>query len=66
MKMKATIEIEYEAEDGFQSPRHMLKLALNRAERGLKDNIEEGKPGTVRTGIKRNSTKIEMRSKIIE
>ena len=42
MKMKATFKIEYEAEDGFQSPRHILKLALSRAERGLKDNIEEG------------------------
>jgi hypothetical protein len=66
MKMKATFKIEYEAEDGFQSPRHILKLALSRAERGLKDNIEEGKPGTVRTGIKRNSTKIEVKSKFIE
>jgi hypothetical protein len=66
MKMKATFKIEYEAEDGFQSPRHTLKLALSRAERGLKDNIEEGKAGTARTGIKRNSTKIEVKSKFIE
>jgi hypothetical protein len=66
MKMKATFEIEYEAEDGLQSPRHMLKRALSRAERGLKENIEEGKVGTVRTGIKRNSTKIEVKSRFIE
>jgi hypothetical protein len=46
MKMKARFKIEYEAEDGFQSPRHMLKLALSRAERGLKDSIEEGKVST--------------------
>jgi hypothetical protein len=38
-----------------------------RAERGLKEIIEEGKSvRDAHTGIKRNSTKIEVKSKFIE
>ena len=67
MRMKAIFEVEFEAEGGFASPRHLLQRALTRAERGLKEIIEEAKSGSsARTGIKRNSTKIEVKSKIIE
>ena len=67
MKMKAIFEIEFEADGGFASPRHLLQRALTRAERGLKEIVEDSKAGTDgRTGIKRNSTKIEVKSKIIE
>lgn len=66
MKMKAEFKVEFEAVGGSANPRHQLKLALTRAERGLKDIIEEGKPGGARPGIKRNSTKIEVKSGIVE
>jgi hypothetical protein len=67
MKMKAIFEIEFEAEGGFASPRHLLQRALTRAERGLKEIIEDAKPGSsVRTGIKRNSTRIAVKNKDIE
>lgn len=67
MKMKVIFEIEFEAEGGFASPRHLLQRALIRAERGLKEIVEDTKSGSsARTGIKRNSTKIEVKSKTIE
>jgi hypothetical protein len=66
MKMKARFKVEFEAEDGSQSPQHVLELALTRAERGLKEIIEEGKPGAARTGIKRNSTRIKTKTKFIK
>jgi hypothetical protein len=66
IKIEAKFWIEFEVEDS-SNPRHTLKSALRRAERGLKEIIEEGKPGRgARTGIKRNSTKIEVKSKYIE
>jgi hypothetical protein len=66
IKIKAKFWIEFEVEDN-SNPRHTLKRALTRAERGLKEIIEEGKPGSgARTGIKRNSTKIEVKSRFIE
>jgi hypothetical protein len=44
-----------------------LQRALTRAERGLKEIVEDSKSAAVvRTGIKRNSTAIEVKSKIIE
>jgi len=67
MKIKAIFEIEFEAEGGFASAHHLLQRALTRAERGLKEIVEDSKSATVvRTGIKRNSTKIAVKSKIIE
>jgi len=66
MKLKARFKVTFEAETGTQSPRHVLKRALARAERGLKEIIEEGSPATSGTGIKRNSTTIEVKSKFIE
>jgi hypothetical protein len=66
MKMKAKFKVTFEVETGTQSPRHVLKRALTRAERGLKEIIEEGRPTTSGTGIKRNSTTIEVKSKFIE
>ena len=66
MRMQAIFEVEFEAEGGFASPRHLLQRALTRAERGLNEIIEDAKSGSsARTGIKRNSTKIEVKSKII-
>jgi hypothetical protein len=67
MKMNPIFEIEFEAEGGFASPRHLLQRALTRAERGLKEIVEDSKSGSdARTGIRRNSTKIEVKSKTIE
>jgi hypothetical protein len=47
MKMKAIFEIEFEAEGGLASPRHLLQRALTRAERGLKE-IVTGTEGNCR------------------
>jgi hypothetical protein len=66
MKMKARFKVTFEVETGTQSPRYVLKRALTRAERGLKEIIEEGRPATSGNGIKRNSTTIEVKSKFIE
>ena len=66
IKINAKFWVEFEVED-TSNPRHTLKSALRRAERGLKEIIEEGNPGRdTRTGIKRNSTKIQVKSKFIE
>jgi hypothetical protein len=66
IKINAKFWVEFEVED-TSNPRHTLKSALRRAERGLKEIIEEGKPGRdTGTGIKRNSTKIQVKSKFIE
>jgi hypothetical protein len=67
LKIKAKFKVEFEVEDGTANPRHTLKRALSRAERGLKECIEEGKPGrSASTGIRRNSTTIEVTSKFVE
>jgi hypothetical protein len=67
LKIKARFKVEFEVEDGTANPRHALKRALSRAERGLKECIEEGKPGrSASTGIKRNSTTIDVRSRFVE
>jgi hypothetical protein len=42
LKIKAKFKVEFEVEDGAANPRHTLKRALTRAERGLKEIIEEG------------------------
>ena len=66
IKIEAKFWIEFEVED-TSNPRHTLTRALMRAERGLKEIIEEGKAGSgAGTGIKRNSTKIKVKSKFVE
>jgi hypothetical protein len=59
MKMKATIEVEFEtdAEQG-QSLIFMLEAALRRGVKQLKSSIESGTASTsASTGIKRGSAK---------
>jgi hypothetical protein len=53
LRIKAEIKAEFEVDDGTANPRHTLKRALTRAERGLKNIIEEGSPRrSGSTGIK--------------
>jgi hypothetical protein len=55
MKMKATIEVEFEADEGQSNPQHMLEVGLTRAVGQLPSIIEHGITGTsVPTGIKRD------------
>jgi hypothetical protein len=64
MKMKATFNVEFEAENGVNA-HSALEGALDRAKKALKDSIEEGTPGAaVGTGIRRNSTTIIVTSQI--
>jgi hypothetical protein len=51
--MKATFEVEYEAEATDPNQEYTLRRALTRAETALRDSIEG-------TGIKKNSTTIKV------
>jgi hypothetical protein len=65
MKMKATFTVECEADNGPTS-RYFLEQALPRARKALMESIEKGVPGgAAKTGIRPNSTKIDVKS-IIE
>jgi hypothetical protein len=57
MKMKATFEVEYEAEAIDPNQEYTLRRALTRAETALRDSIEG-------TGIKRNSITIKVTHEI--
>jgi hypothetical protein len=57
MKMKATIEIEFETNEGQDED--VLRAALVRGRSGLAQSIEYG-TGRASTGIKRGSVRIEV------
>jgi hypothetical protein len=57
MKMKATIEIEFEANEGHDED--VLRAALFRGRSGLAQSIEYG-TGRDSAGIKRGSVRIEV------
>jgi hypothetical protein len=57
MKMRATFDVEYEAEATAANQEYTLRRALTRAEAALKDSIEG-------MGIKKNSTTIKAISEI--
>lgn len=61
MRMKATIEVEFEAKEGTQEPKRLLEIALQRGLSELKDGIEYGKR-VAPTGIKRDSVRAEVKS----
>jgi hypothetical protein len=64
MKMKATIEIEFEATEGQDE--NVLRPALFRGRSGLAESIEHGS-GRASTGIKPGSVKIEItKSEVLE
>ncbi len=57
MKMKATIEVEFQADGRQTNPEHVLETALIRAVGQLPSIIEHGITGTsVPTGIKRDQS----------
>jgi hypothetical protein len=57
MKMKATIEVEFEANDGQDED--VLRAALVRGRSGLVQSIEYG-TGRASTGIKSGSVRTEI------
>jgi hypothetical protein len=63
MKMKATIKVEFEANEG--QPQHALEAALIRGRCELADAIELGSGG-LPTGIKRGSVKTKIVEKRVE
>ena len=60
MKLKATLEVEIEADEGQsqQAQQGHLKLALIRGTNALKNHIETG-VGGMRTGIKRATVTVK-------
>ena len=66
MKMKATLTIEYEADDNDRA-QYLLEQALKRAQTALKESIEHGIRGVAAaTGIRKDSTKVIIANKLIE
>lgn len=63
MKMKATIKVEFETNEG--QPENALEAALLRGRCELADAIELGSSGHP-TGIKRGSVKTEIVEKTVE
>jgi hypothetical protein len=57
MKMKAIIEVEFEANEGQDE--NVLRAALFRGRSGLAESIEHG-TGRASTGIKAGSVRIEI------
>lgn len=61
--MKAVIEIEFEAEEGFQS--EALEFGLERGRLRLMSAIQDGVLPGVSTGIKKGSVKTVVLTKLI-
>jgi hypothetical protein len=67
MKMKATIEVEFEADERQTNPQHTLEVALTRGVGQLASNIEYGITGTsVPTGIKRGANPSTTKVKVVK
>ena len=62
MKMKATIEVEFEAKE--KAPENVLQAALQRGISGLVTGIEHGM-GAGSTGIISQSTKVDVLKKTV-
>ena len=63
MKMKAVIEIEFEAEEGFQ--KEALEFGLERGRLRMVSAIHDGLIPGVSTGIKKDSVKAVVVTKLI-
>jgi hypothetical protein len=63
MKMKAVIELEFEADDGF--PSQVLDVGLERGRQRLVTSIEHGLLPGVATGIRKGSVKAVIVTKLI-
>jgi hypothetical protein len=67
MKMRATIELEYEADERQTNPQHILQVALTRAVGGLPYLVEYGAGNTaVPTGIKRGRSPSTTKVTVVE
>ena len=67
MKMKAMIEVEFEADEGHANQEHILELALTRAVDQLPTIIEYGITGSsVPTGIKRGMSPSTTKAKVVK
>lgn len=67
MKMKATIEVEFEDDGRQTSPKHILEVALTRGVGQLASNIEYGITGaSVPTGIKRGANPPTTKVKVVK
>jgi len=67
MKMKAMVEVEFEADARQANPEHILEVALTRAVGQLPTIIEYGITGSAaRTGIKRGMSPSTTKAKVIK
>jgi hypothetical protein len=67
MKMKATIEVEFEADERQTNPKHILEVALTRGVGQLASSIEYGiSARSVPTGIKRGANPPTTKIKVVK